>query len=188
MAWRSAVIHLGGRSHAIGPVAEENLVAPEEPQPRKRERRQRTGEDLARLAEAGFIQRTSGQEIFISAGDPAQFGVPVTAEEVAMLASLGLDEGIFKETESKIIINLIRLRDIKVKDIMTPKEKLITVNKDATIVDVSAKMDENKVRHLPVMDGDKVIGVVSITDVINELRAIRVFENEQLKNYILSPY
>ena len=78
--------------------------------------------------------------------------------------------------------------DKKVKEIMTPKEKLITVPKDATIVDVSAKMDENKVRHLPVMDGDKVIGVVSITDVINELRAIRVFENEQLKNYILSPY
>ena len=78
--------------------------------------------------------------------------------------------------------------DKKVKDIMTPKEKLITVNKDSTIADVSKKMDENKIRHLPVMDGDKVMGIVSITDVINELRAMRVFENEQLKNYILSPY
>ena len=74
--------------------------------------------------------------------------------------------------------------DRKVKDIMTPKEKLITVTKDSSIADVSKKMDENKIRHLPVMDGDKVIGVVSVTDVINELRAIRVFENEQLKNYI----
>ncbi len=76
----------------------------------------------------------------------------------------------------------------KVKDVMTGKDKLITVDKDATIVEVSSKIDENKIRHLPVMDGDKVIGVVSVTDVINELRAINIFENEQLKNYILSPY
>ena len=78
--------------------------------------------------------------------------------------------------------------DKKVKDIMTPKEKLITVSKDESIADVSKKMDENKIRHLPVLEGDKVIGVVSITDVINERCAIRVFENEQLKNYILATY
>ncbi len=76
----------------------------------------------------------------------------------------------------------------KVSEIMTGKEKLITAPKEANIADVMKKLDENKIRHLPVMNGDKVLGVVSITDVINELRAIRVFENEQLKNYILSPY
>ncbi len=76
----------------------------------------------------------------------------------------------------------------KVKDIMTAKSKLITTEKDANIIDVMKKLDDNKVRHLPVMDGDKIIGVVSITDVIGELRQIDLFENEQLKNYILSPY
>ena len=76
----------------------------------------------------------------------------------------------------------------KVSEIMTGREKLITAPKEANIADVMKKLDENKIRHLPIMDGDKVLGVVSITDVINELRAVRVFENEQLKNYILSPY
>lgn len=76
----------------------------------------------------------------------------------------------------------------KVKDIMTDKSKLITTGKDANILDIMKKLDENKIRHLPVMDGDKILGVLSITDVINELNAINAFENEQLKNYILSPY
>lgn len=75
----------------------------------------------------------------------------------------------------------------KVKDIMTAKTTLITVDKGDNIVDVMEKMDKNKIRHLPVLDGEKVIGVVSITDVVSELRQLDLFENEQLKNYILSP-
>ncbi len=76
----------------------------------------------------------------------------------------------------------------KISEIMTPKSKLVTADKDENIADIIKKLDENKIRHLPVMDGEKVIGVVSITDVLNELRQLDLFENEQLKNYILSPY
>ncbi len=76
----------------------------------------------------------------------------------------------------------------KVSDIMTPKSKLVTADKNENISDIMKKLDENKIRHIPVMDGDIILGVVSITDVLNELRQMDLFENEQLKNYILSPY
>lgn len=42
-------------------------------------------------------------------------------EEIAALASIGTDEGIFSEKEDKIIQNLLKLKNIKLNDIMTPR-------------------------------------------------------------------
>ena len=42
-------------------------------------------------------------------------------EEIAALASIGADEGVFEEEEFKIIQNIIRLKNVKVTDIMTPR-------------------------------------------------------------------
>ena len=53
---------------------------------------------------------------------------------------------------------------------------------------VMKQLDNNKIRHLPIMDEGKLVGMVSIGDVVNELLQINLFENEQLKNYIISPY
>ncbi len=78
--------------------------------------------------------------------------------------------------------------DKNVSEIMTPASKIITADKDENIVDVMKKFNDNKIRHLPVTDGGKLIGIVSIGDVIDELLQVNLFENEQLKNYILSPY
>ena len=71
---------------------------------------------------------------------------------------------------------------------MTDKAKLITAKSSESIMDVMKKIDKNKVRHIPVMDNEKLAGIISITDVISELLELNMFENEQLKNYILSPY
>ena len=45
----------------------------------------------------------------------------ISREEIAALASIGADEGIFTEKEHKIIQNILRLRNIKVSEIMTPR-------------------------------------------------------------------
>ncbi|MDX9802074.1 MAG: CBS domain-containing protein [Spirochaetia bacterium] len=78
--------------------------------------------------------------------------------------------------------------DKNVSDIMTPASKTISAQKTDNILDVMKQFDDNKIRHLPVMDEGKPIGMVSIGDVVNELLQINIFENEQLKNYIISPY
>ncbi len=78
--------------------------------------------------------------------------------------------------------------DKNVSDIMTPASKVISAEKTANIIDVMKLFDSNKIRHLPVMDEGKLAGLVSIGDVVSELLQINLFENEQLKNYIISPY
>jgi len=45
----------------------------------------------------------------------------ISREEIAALASIGADEGIFTEKEHKIIQNILKLKNIKVSEIMTPR-------------------------------------------------------------------
>ena len=47
--------------------------------------------------------------------------VTTSREEIAALASIGADEGVFEEEEFKIIQNIIRLKNVKVTEIMTPR-------------------------------------------------------------------
>ncbi|MCL2294624.1 MAG: CBS domain-containing protein [Spirochaetes bacterium] len=91
-------------------------------------------------------------------------------------------EGIVSERDI-LRKGLLKL-DKSVAEIMTPKSKLITVDASANIIDVMKKFDENKIRHMPVLENEKVIGVISIGDVIHGLLEINLAENDQLKKYI----
>lgn len=54
-------------------------------------------------------------------------------EEVSALASIGTEEGIFAENENLIIQNLIKLKNIKVSEIMTPRVVVVTANEEMTL-------------------------------------------------------
>lgn len=54
-------------------------------------------------------------------------------EEVSTLASIGTEEGIFAENENKIIQNLIKLKNIKVSEIMTPRVVVVTADEEMTL-------------------------------------------------------
>ncbi len=59
----------------------------------------------------------------------------VSREEIAMMASLGEEEGIFEEHESKVINNMIRLKMIRVKEIMTPRTVIIAADEETRLLD-----------------------------------------------------
>jgi CBS domain-containing protein len=73
---------------------------------------------------------------------------------------------------------------MRVKDCMTPDP--FTCSPEASVDDLMAQMTEKRVRHLPVTAQGKVVGVVSIGDVVK--RKIRQAEQEAqaLKDYIAS--
>ena len=54
-----------------------------------------------------------------------------------------------------------------VKNIMT--SNIISCDLSATSNDLMKKMTENKIRHLPIIDNDKLLGIVSIGDVVNRI-------------------
>ena len=53
-----------------------------------------------------------------------------------------------------------------------------------TIVDVMGKMTDRRIRHLPVIDGDHLLGVISIGDLVKQRIAETEHEAEALREYI----
>ncbi len=56
--------------------------------------------------------------------------------------------------------------------------------KDDTVDEISALMTRNRVRHVPVLDGDTLIGIVSIGDVVKTRMEELEAEHQQLQSYI----
>ena len=71
-----------------------------------------------------------------------------------------------------------------VNDIMTPT--LITCDLSITSSELMELMNKHKIRHVPIVDKNKLIGIVSIGDVVKRLIEIYETENTNLKNYINS--
>ena len=57
----------------------------------------------------------------------------LSREEISAMATIGTEEGIFEEKENKIIQNLIRLKDIKVSEIMTPRVVVTTADENMSL-------------------------------------------------------
>tara|TARA_R110002111_G_scaffold9901_3_gene33001 strand:- start:112 stop:570 length:459 start_codon:yes stop_codon:yes gene_type:complete len=71
---------------------------------------------------------------------------------------------------------------IQVSDAMTPNP--FTCDPDNSLEEVMNMMVDNNIRHLPVVYRSKLVGMLSITDIVEELLKKAKFENKLLKNYI----
>ena len=81
----------------------------------------------------------------------------------------------------KIILN----NDIiKVKDVMT--KNIIFCNKNSSSKELMEIMNENKIRHIPIMEQHKLLGIVSIGDVVNRIIENYAYETKHLREYINS--
>ena len=82
----------------------------------------------------------------------------------------------------KIILQDRFSRDTPVRDIMTTK--VLYVTPQQTLEECMALMTVKRIRHLPVVVDDELVGVVSIGDVVKAMIAEKEFEVEQLTKYI----
>jgi predicted transcriptional regulator len=74
-------------------------------------------------------------------------------------------------------------KDTRVKDVMV--SKMITVTNDTTVDQCMALMKQYNVRHLPVVEKDHLLGVVSMRDVMFAVLDDKEFEIRGLENYIM---
>lgn len=65
-------------------------------------------------------------------------------------------------------------------------KSVFTCGPDATIQDLMTMMTDRRIRHIPVMDGEQIIGMISIGDVVKERMQETEKEAEALKEYIAS--
>ncbi len=118
---------------------------------------------------------------------PVLAAIQMMADQVigAVLVMTGDDlVGIVSERDyaRKIILNGRSSSGTPVRDIMTPQ--VITVRSTDTVDTCMRLCTESRVRHLPVVDQGKVVGVVSIGDLVKAVISEQGAQIEQLERYI----
>lgn len=92
--------------------------------------------------------------------------------------------GIFSERDyaRKGIVEGRIATSTPIKEVMTPK--VLTVNSKQTLVDCMEIMSAKKFRHLPVVDDEKVVGILSIGDIVTEMLHEQKEHIRYLEGYI----
>ncbi len=83
----------------------------------------------------------------------------------------------------KIVLMNRSSKETPVSDIMT--SSVMYVRPDQTNEDCMALITENRLRHLPVMDNGKLIGLISIGDLVKDIISEQQFVIQQLEHYIM---
>ena len=148
----------------------------------------KTPEQLLQYRSLEQILADKGTGVYsIAAGEPVFSALELMAEKnvgFLIVDERGKMVGVLSERDyaRRVILQARSSKDTPVRDIMT--QDVIAVSDRETVPRCMALMNKHGVRHLPVMSGDTVAGVLSIRDILNEIvahheRLIRDMELER---------
>lgn len=133
-----------------------------------------------------------GREVWTIAPDVTVFEAIKTMSEKNVGALPVMDGaklvGMISERDymSKVVLKGKSSKETPVRDIMTCN--VVTVGPDHNVSKCMEIVTENHIRHLPVMDGDELLGIVSIGDLVRWIIATQKMTIEQLEAYISGGY
>ncbi len=110
----------------------------------------------------------------------------MSAKNVGALPVVNGDEllGIVSERDytRKVVLAGKSSKNALVREIMTTP--CVFAGLDDSISDCMRLMTESKVRHLPILDGEKIVGIISIGDLIKWVMSSQAATIEQLERYL----
>jgi CBS domain-containing protein len=139
-----------------------------------------------------MLLQQKGHEVLSIGPDAPVFAALECMAEKNCGALLVLDEGrligIFSERDyaRKIILKGKTSKDTPVREIMT--SDVVCIATERSLDDCMALMTGRRIRHLPVLEAGKLVGVISIGDVVKAVISEQEFIIEQLQSYITGGY
>lgn len=134
------------------------------------------------------ILQSKGNEVYSVQPDQTVYEAIAKMDELDIGALLAMRDkklkGMISERDyrSKVILKGRRSKNTKVSEIMSGD--VYTVNRRESVKSCMAIMTDKKIRHLPVMDGDNVAGVISIGDLVKTIISRQKGEISSLRSYI----
>jgi CBS domain-containing protein len=138
------------------------------------------------------VLRTKGSEAWHIAPQASVYEALQLMSEKEVGSILVLEEGevvgIFTERDyaRKLILKGKFSKDTAVRELMT--QEVLYVEPQNTIEDCMVLMTNNRVRHLPVMDNGKLVGIVSLGDMVKHIISEQESTIAQLEKYITGSY
>ena len=139
----------------------------------------KTVAELLKSKPARIVKVTPGQSVLeaikVLAAEDIGAAIVMSGDQLA---------GILSERDytRKVVLKGRSAETTRVEDIMT--RNVVVVTPRAKARDCMALMTENNIRHLPVVDNGRVVGMVSIRDIVSDIIADQDFTIEQLEHYI----
>jgi CBS domain-containing protein len=139
-----------------------------------------------------ILQGKKINALFSVTSDTTVFNALVEMANKNIGAVLVMDEGklsgIFSERDyaRKIVLKGLQSDDTLVKDVMT--SKVITVEMEDKLEAAMQIMSDKHIRHLPVMKGGELAGIISINDVVSSIIKEQKSQIESLQGYISGNY
>lgn len=138
------------------------------------------------------ILAEKGTDIWTTSPDTAVFDALKMMSEKGIGALVVMDNnkvvGIFSERDyaRKVILEGKSSKKLPVSEIMT--RRVIFVKPDFTTDECIALMTDKHIRHLPVLEDDELVGIVSIGDVVKAIISQQEVVIKNLENYITGAY
>jgi CBS domain-containing protein len=138
------------------------------------------------------VLRRKGSEVWCVPAEAPVFEAVLRMSQASVGALLVLDRGklvgIVSERDyaRKVILSGRSSNETLVREIMTGP--VITVAPTATVDECMQLMTDCRIRHLPVLDGQRIAGVVSMGDLVQWIVSAHEVMVEQLNNYITGRY
>lgn len=140
----------------------------------------------------GQVLKAKGHEYwFVDPSSSAYEALEIMAEKnvgALLVMESGKLVGVFSERDyaRKVILKGKSSKTTHVRELMTGNP--ITIAPDRLIRDCMLLMTTNHIRHLPVLDGETVMGIVSIGDAVNSIISQQESTIQDLENYISLGY
>jgi putative hemolysin len=105
-------------------------------------------------------------------------GASITTEEIKAHIAHGAEIGVLDETEQDLMESVIRLDDQKITALMTPRIKVVWINKNDSTEIIKQKFAESNFSRLLVCEGDldNVVGFVKAKDLLSHILTTKEFD------------
>jgi signal-transduction protein with cAMP-binding, CBS, and nucleotidyltransferase domain len=139
-----------------------------------------------------WVLKTKGNGIWSIPCDATVYDAIALMADKAVGALLVVAEGTLvgiiseRDYARKVILQGRSSQETRVEEIMT--RSLITVTPENTVEECMRIMTQCRVRHLPVLQNSKLVGIVSIGDLVKAIISDQAYTIDQLHTYITSSY